>query len=315
MPRFDIFIAHSRDDSSFARSLGKALESLNISVSYGKTLYSSSLTEQIKDGFTESFFGIVITSKNFIKEQQNGKELSFLLNALNSKTQLLHPIWYNIEELEMLNWDKELAQCVALHSPPESSMSIARKLEIKLAGSIELQQKVLLGSHPVIQYIPPKLGTFRNPGQENPFSDVISNIKNYNSMDQDQCDLNTTTEDVEVKNENYENRCIKNFTISEEIIKKISKYFSHNLKGLSNWKDLAKYYNISIKHMISLNQSEEPCFHLLSYLFSRDLRINDFFHLCNELHREDVVKEIQRCLHNESVQQIDDQIYNYNNNH
>lgn len=50
MPRFDIFIAHSRDDSSFTRSLGKALESLNISVSYGKTLYSSSLTEQIKDG-------------------------------------------------------------------------------------------------------------------------------------------------------------------------------------------------------------------------------------------------------------------------
>ena len=86
-------------------------------------------------GFREATFGLVVISKAMFKLEFDEGDLDYLYDTLLLDEQILHPVWYRVNEEDVCHWFPKLTGCPALHSPPETADSIARKFQMKLAGS------------------------------------------------------------------------------------------------------------------------------------------------------------------------------------
>lgn len=106
MQRADFFISHdSRDKDKVARPLYDELTERGFKVWYDE--YSlkigDSLTESIERGISESKYGIIILSKNFLSNEKWAKnELQSLKTKQIIKNQnIILPVWHQIEEKDL----------------------------------------------------------------------------------------------------------------------------------------------------------------------------------------------------------------------
>lgn len=129
--RYDIFICHaSEDKDAVVRPLADTLRKIGLSIWYDEFSLQpgDSLRESIDAGLRDSTFGVVVLSKNFFRKPWANKELSALFGrSINSKYNLIIPIWHDIDANE-----------VRAHSPLMSDvLSIVSKGDIaEVARSI-----------------------------------------------------------------------------------------------------------------------------------------------------------------------------------
>lgn len=324
---YDIFVLYSRADAYFVRNLAKGFERHNISVLYKESV-SKNLTDALNTGFQKALLGIVVVSRNFLNENCGENELVLLQNVLTTNVQIVHSIWLNISELENFQLNLPISPYVGSFSPPETTESIVRKIEVKLAGTVQLQQKVLLGDHPQIQYIAPNIKTYRKPHPCERFEEskttalrtlfsekhgegcTGSSLQRANkSVNQnedlkhshEQLDQNLESEaknPSELTSNKQSDRLISEcFTFPARL--SISKRLDVHLKGFHNWKDLASYFGLHDDEYLKCSYStRQPSLVLLDLLSSRNVTLSEFKTACNAIQRNDIVVEIERLLYN-----------------
>lgn len=117
---FDVFISHaSEDKDDFVRELAEKLNLRRIEVWYDEhsLKIGDSLRQSIDLGLSKSRFGIVVLSKDFFNKDWTNWELDGLVQRqLNSKNNLILPIWHNIDKEDILAYSPSLADKVAIKS-------------------------------------------------------------------------------------------------------------------------------------------------------------------------------------------------------
>ncbi len=117
---FDVFISHaSEDKDDFVRELAEKLRLRRIEVWYDEhsLKIGDSLRQSIDLGLSKSRFGIVVLSKDFFNKEWTNWELDGLVQRqLNSKNNLILPIWHNIDKEDILSYSPSLADKIAIKS-------------------------------------------------------------------------------------------------------------------------------------------------------------------------------------------------------
>eukprot|EP00794_Sanderia_malayensis_P016102 gene16102-17723_t len=129
----------NKDDANFAKSFAKDLKRVNIAVLYKECLprplgHTGVLKSVIEEKFKKATYGIVIISKAFFKLDHSNDDVEFLHDVVFMEHQILHPIWYQVSQAEVHRWNSKLGMGLALQCPPETTESMARKFQVKLAG-------------------------------------------------------------------------------------------------------------------------------------------------------------------------------------
>jgi hypothetical protein len=123
LPReYDVFISHaSEDKDEVVRPLAIALRSLNLRVWFDEfeLRIGDSLRRKIDQGLSNSRFGIVVLSKDFIKKGWTNYELDGIITKAVSGEQVVLPIWHNISKSEVMQFSPSLV---------DNQISIARHL-------------------------------------------------------------------------------------------------------------------------------------------------------------------------------------------
>ena len=95
--QYDVFISHaSEDKDDFVRPFAEHLKSLGVNVWYDELSlqWGRSLREQIDSGLSNSKYGIVVISKEFIKKDWTKYEFNGLVTKeINGSGRIL-PIWH-----------------------------------------------------------------------------------------------------------------------------------------------------------------------------------------------------------------------------
>ena len=97
--KWDVFISHaSEDKDDITEKIVKLLVYFGIKVWYDKNILSvgDSLSKSIDIGLSDSRYGIIILSKNFIKKGWTDYEFRSLLNREIGKKKVILPIWHKI---------------------------------------------------------------------------------------------------------------------------------------------------------------------------------------------------------------------------
>ncbi len=134
---YDFFICHdSTDKKSFVEPLAKALKKRKINVWYDRFVLEvgDSLIEKIDEGLKKSRFGIVVLSKNFIRNSTwpRTEFNSLKTRELHLGQKLILPIWRKgISKSDVAEYNLELADRFAL-SERDRLESIVAQLEVKL---------------------------------------------------------------------------------------------------------------------------------------------------------------------------------------
>ncbi|MBV6506095.1 MAG: hypothetical protein ILNGONEN_01664 [Syntrophorhabdaceae bacterium] len=116
---WDAFISHaSEDKDDFVRPLAIALQSRGLKVWYDEfTLkVGDSLRRSIERGLTNSKYGIVVISPNFLKKEWPQRELDGLISLEVDGRKVILPIWHNIDFQGVRNYSPTLADRVAVRS-------------------------------------------------------------------------------------------------------------------------------------------------------------------------------------------------------
>jgi len=117
---FDVFICHaSEDKDEFVRPLAERLKENHIEVWYDEfsLKVGDSLRRSIDLGLAKSRYGIVVLSKHFFSKEWPQWELDGLVQRqINTKANLILPIWHNVTKEEVMGFSSPLADKVALHS-------------------------------------------------------------------------------------------------------------------------------------------------------------------------------------------------------
>jgi len=303
--KYDVFILFARADAEFARHVAKGLERINLSVLYNTSLprpvniNQRPLQNAVVEGFNNALYGIVIVSKHFMEADFVSDDLDYLCDILLMENQILHPIWYHISDSEVSNWYPRMAMNLALRYPPETVDSVARKFQVKFAGSSDLQHRVLTGFHSQIQYISPKISTYRPPALQMPDNKLLVANENIDSpappsLDGMKSASSKNSDDEEALKRSIDDELILysfDLKLRHEICKRLDVY----LKGLSNWKDLAAAFLISDEQQIrNLLDTKEPTMNLLDVLSSQDITLGQFKNALRKIERYDVIE----CINN-----------------
>ena len=117
--KWDVFISHaSEDKDDIAEKIVKLLEYFGIKVWYDKDILSvgDSLSKSIDIGLTNSRYGIIILSENFIKKGWTEYEFRALLNREIGKKKVILPIWHKINKETIEKYSPFLLEKYALDS-------------------------------------------------------------------------------------------------------------------------------------------------------------------------------------------------------
>lgn len=116
--QYDVFISHAWEDKEvFVRPLVEELIRNNIAVWYDDFSLKpgDSLRRSIDFGLVHSRHGIVVLSPSFFEKEWTQWELDGLISRQNSeKTQIVIPIWHNIDKEHILKISPSLADKVAI---------------------------------------------------------------------------------------------------------------------------------------------------------------------------------------------------------
>lgn len=117
---FDAFISHAWEDKEdFVRELAEKLQEYHIDVWYDEfsLKIGDSLRRSIDFGLSKSRYGIVVFSKSFFEKEWTNWELDGLVQRQNNvKTNLIIPIWHNIEKKDIIEYSPSLADKIAIKS-------------------------------------------------------------------------------------------------------------------------------------------------------------------------------------------------------
>jgi hypothetical protein len=116
---YDVFISHaSEDKKTFVQALANRIKSEGIRVWYDKfTLkWGDGLRDSIDHGLSQSRFGIVVLSPDFLKKPWTKQELNGLFELEIAGRARILPIWHNLTHSQVLDYSPTLAGRLALHS-------------------------------------------------------------------------------------------------------------------------------------------------------------------------------------------------------
>ncbi|HJV21349.1 MAG TPA: toll/interleukin-1 receptor domain-containing protein [Holophagaceae bacterium] len=140
---YDVFICHaSEDKDQLVRPLAKALRKENIVVWYDEFELKpgDSLRESIDRGLSKSRFGVVVLSHSFFRKKWTNRELNGLTaRQMNGESQIIIPIWHEIEVEDVLKHSPPLADVFSIHSKDG-----IRKIVRKLIQTIRPQESPLV---------------------------------------------------------------------------------------------------------------------------------------------------------------------------
>lgn len=305
MVKYDVYITHTREDADYAIKLAKSLEQKNISVFYGQTAkQGKSICDTLDEGC--SLLGIVLISRSLLIQHDTESDLNNLCERLVSPPHnTLHVVWLNgLGEEDVRSYNEYLANIPAIHSPPETPESIARIIQVKLAGSSKLQVDTLVGYHTKQQYISPAVTTYRN----NPALAEVERIRSQHSK-QEQAPAEqkaplTFAEDIEQTQglvydehmdcfQRYKDEPISRILDEEahtRIVQRLGKYLTH----LKNWKDMAMAFSLDTKEM---SQHTQPAAYLLHVLLQQGVTVDEFCQAAVKIDRVDVTDDVMRSIY------------------
>jgi hypothetical protein len=113
--QYDVFISHaSEDNDDVVRPLAISLQSKGLKIWYDEfeLKIGDSLRRKIDKGLSNSRFGIVVLSKNFIRKGWTNYELDGIITKSVSGEQVVLPIWHNITKQEVIDYSLSLADKV-----------------------------------------------------------------------------------------------------------------------------------------------------------------------------------------------------------
>ncbi|WP_367363157.1 DUF1883 domain-containing protein [Mesotoga sp.] len=139
-PQFDVFISHaSEDKDDVVRPLAYALKERGISVWYDEfeLKMGDSLRRKIDKGLANSYFGIVVISRDFIKKGWTNYELDGIITKSISGEQILLPIWHNISKSEVINFSPSLADKLARDTATNTIEEIADEIAQLISSDLQ----------------------------------------------------------------------------------------------------------------------------------------------------------------------------------
>lgn len=126
--KYDVFISHaSEDKDSFVRPLAIALRSLGASVWYDEfsLRIGDSLSGSIDKGLSNSSFGLVVISQNFMIKPWPDYELRGLVNRDVEEGRVILPIWHGVTKEQVREFSPSLSDKVALNTDGISAQDVA----------------------------------------------------------------------------------------------------------------------------------------------------------------------------------------------
>jgi len=258
MVKYDVHIIHAREDASYAVKLAKSLEKRNISVQYGETV-ADSVCDMINKHEGSSLLSLLLISRALMTRSKSTcgeADLGDLCELIMAPVHVLHAVWLgNLTEDEVrVKFSERLARTPAMHAPSETAESIARKIQLKLAGTSKQQIDCLVGHHPKLQYIAPAIDTYRNntetiqplmdddetalPDEQPPYSacDQIQ-LSSPEKRGEQRPDLNEADVFQTLKDAPLSEILSSDAESHERIIKRLDVY----LAKMANWRDLAMW--------------------------------------------------------------------------
>lgn len=129
--KWDVFISHaSEDKDDITEKIVKLLDFFGIKVWYDKDILSvgDSLSKSIDMGLSNSRYGIIILSENFIKKGWPEYEFRSLLNREIGKEKVILPIWHKINKETIERYSPFLLEKYALDSSKQKIEQIVIEL-------------------------------------------------------------------------------------------------------------------------------------------------------------------------------------------
>ena len=149
----DAFISHASEDKiDLARPLANFFDGLGLKIWYDEFELrpGDSLSEKIAEGLSQSKYGIVILSPNFLKKEWPKHELKGLITLMLSRKSKILPVWHNITKDDAIAFNPSIADIVAVSTagktPALVGFELLKTLEPKLFASVSRQiayQRVL----------------------------------------------------------------------------------------------------------------------------------------------------------------------------
>jgi len=128
---YDVFISHaSEDKDEVVRPLANALREEGLTVWYDEfeLKIGDSLRRKIDKGLSNSRFGIVVLSKDFIRKGWTNYELDGIITKSISNEQIVLPIWHNITKKEVVDYSPSLADKLARNTATYTVEEIATEI-------------------------------------------------------------------------------------------------------------------------------------------------------------------------------------------
>ena len=118
-PQCDVFISHATEDKEeFVKPLAEELRKRGYCVWYDEISlkWGDDLGSSIDKGISQSKFGIIVLSQNFIKKQWTQRELNGFVSKEVASGKYILPIWHKISKEEVLAFSPTLAAKRAIDS-------------------------------------------------------------------------------------------------------------------------------------------------------------------------------------------------------
>jgi hypothetical protein len=132
-PEHDVFISHASEDKEvFVRELARVLsETYGLNVWYDEfsIKWGDSLRTVIDKGLSNSRYGVVVISRNFIRKGWTNYELDGLFQIEMTKGKTILPIWHDITKDEVQKFSPSLAGRKALNTAMFTIDEIAQELK------------------------------------------------------------------------------------------------------------------------------------------------------------------------------------------
>lgn len=128
---YDVFISHaSEDKNEVVRPLALALQAKGLSVWYDEfqLKIGDSLRRSIDMALSNSRFGIVVLSKDFIRKGWTNYELDGIITKAVTGEQVMLPIWHNITKNEIMDFSPSLADKLARNTSSFTVQEIAEEI-------------------------------------------------------------------------------------------------------------------------------------------------------------------------------------------
>jgi len=132
----DVFLSHdSRDKETFVRDLNVALSKKLIRtwLDEKSLMIGDRLTSKINEGLIKSRYCIVVLSKHFLENTGwcDREYRSIVSREINEKRDVLLPIWHGVTKADIIQYNLELADRVALNTNMGAA-SIAGRIKRKI---------------------------------------------------------------------------------------------------------------------------------------------------------------------------------------